>query len=192
MGVTTETKYAEVTVTNATGAPIGAVSVVHKYSSVYKEHHQWGVLLDGQKSEGKSVAYHVGAFTTGKDWWVVSWFSEDGTTQYVSAPNNFRNIIDELESVGPSATGIVAGAIAAAVTCAGGPSAAAAGVVAAGVASEATKHLFNGESTVGFKQHILREEDAGCYVDLRLNGDGTIVISSPSGVSETVYESKQL
>ncbi|KAK1858809.1 hypothetical protein I4F81_001409 [Pyropia yezoensis] len=138
MGVTTETKYAEVTVTNATGAPIGAVSVVHKYSSVYKEHHQWGVLLDGQKSEGKSVAYHVGAFTTGKDWWVVSWFSEDGTTQYVSAPNNFRNIIDELES------------------------------------------------------HILREEDAGCYVDLRLNGDGTIVISSPSGVSETVYESKQL
>ena len=180
-------------VRNNTDAPIVGVSVVHKYSDNYANEQQWGIILPGELgSEQLEVEYNTGAFTTGRDWWVVTWYNPEMTTLYYSDPENFRGIIDSLENIAPDAIAAAAGAIAGLAGSLSGPGAVAAAVGAAAVAKTTTSALFNSESTDGFKQHILREEDEDAFTEIVINGDRTITFKSNSGNSDTVSSEKSV
>jgi hypothetical protein len=178
-------------VRNNTSGPLVAVSVLHKYSDNYKDQHQWGIIQPGEiPSDRMQVEYNTGAFTTGRDWWIVTWYSPDMKTLYYSNPNNFRDIIDKLESVAPDAISAAAGAVAGLGTSLTGPGAVAAAAAAAVAAKATTSALFNSEGTAGYKQHILRTEDEGQLTEIVINADRTITFKSRSGNSDTVSASK--
>lgn len=184
-------RSAQVSVRNDTDTPLIGVSVVHKYSDNYKEDYQWGIIPPGEiPGDHLTVEYNTGAFTTGRDWWVITWFSEDLQTLYYSDPNNFRDIIDALENLAPDTIAAVAGAIAGLGGSWTGPGAVAAAAGAAALAKGTTTALFNSESTDGFKQHILREEDEDALTEIVINADRTITFRSNSGNSDTVSSSK--
>lgn len=164
-------RQARVAVVNNTSEPIVAVSVVHKYSGTHKNRHEWPVIAAGKSSEGTmTVDYNTGAFTTGRNWWFVAWYNKDLTRRWYSNPTNFHDVIDKLETVDPQ------------------------DIKAAGSGREAadnlarltTEKLFNSESTAGFKQHILRVEDANRLTEIIINSDRTITFKSKSGRSDTV------
>ncbi|KAF7557474.1 hypothetical protein G7Z17_g744 [Cylindrodendrum hubeiense] len=186
-------RTANVSVRNNTDNAIVAISIVHKYSDDYTNEGQWGIIAPGELAEDTmEVEYNTGAFTTGRDWWVVTWFNPEMTTQYFSDPENFRNIIDALEKVAPSAVGAAAGAIAGLASSWTGPGAIAARQAAKRVAKMATEQLTNDESTDGFKQHILRSEDEDELTEIVINEDLTITFKSNSGDSETVSSSREV
>ncbi|KAM5345152.1 hypothetical protein ACJ41O_011014 [Fusarium nematophilum] len=181
-------RTAQATIRNNTGNTIVGVGVIHKYSDDYKHEHQWGIIQPGELApETMEVEYNTGAFTTGRDWWYVCWFSPDMSTFYYSDPENFRDFIDCLENIAPDAIAAAAGAMA--VVGSGGSAAAAAAATAA-VAKSATSVLFNEETTAGFKQHILRSEDEDEVTEIVINDDNTITFKSKSGDSETVVTSE--
>jgi hypothetical protein len=98
--VTTRTGYA--TVRNNTSQPLLGVSLVHKYSDEFKEEQQWGLVQPGEAGEEHlAVQFNTGFMTTGRDWWLVTWFSPDMKTILFSDPNNFRDIVDGLETLAP-------------------------------------------------------------------------------------------
>lgn len=175
------TRSANAVVINNTGRTIRAVSIVHKYSDVFKSRHDYAELAPGASTPRASVRYNTGFGTTGRDWWVITWYSDDYTRRYCSNPENFRETIDILEEVAPSVLSYAAG------KAAKDPSVTKA---AETVAEETSKLLFNTESTAGFKQHILRTSDQNGDVSITLNDDESIVIRSPSGTSETRYSAK--
>ena len=184
-------RTALVSVRNNTDTPLVGVSVVHKYSDNYKNEHQWGIIPVGEIPDEKmEVEYNTGAFTTGRDWWVVTWFSPDMKTLYYSDPNNFRDLIDGLENLGPDVIAAVAGAIAGLSGSLTGPGAVAAAAGAAAAAKTVTSALFNSEGTEGFKQHILRGEDENELTEIVINGDRSITFKSKSGDSDTVTSEK--
>ncbi|WP_425417926.1 hypothetical protein [Oricola indica] len=197
-------KQADVVVSNKTGKTILSVTVAHKYSDEYEHQLDWpGVLADGAKTSGQPVTYNTGFGTTGRDWWYVSWVYTDSSTIYYSDPNNFRGAIDFMEKAGkiaiPVGTSIAAtvfGAVCTASTAgACGPAATAAVVTtmaaaSATIASAAAGELLANGGTKGFKQHILRDDDAGKTVTIELQKKNQILITSPSGDSRTVYASK--
>lgn len=179
------------TIRNNTSEPLVGVSVIHKYSDDYKHDKQWGVIQPGElASETMEVEYNTGAFTTGRDWWIVTWYSPDMSTLHYSDPNNFRGILDSLESVAPDMIAAAAGAIAALPAGISGPGAVGAAVAAAAAAKSTTEGLFNSEGTDGFKQHILREEDEGAVTEIVINEGGDITFKSNSGDSDTVSSTK--
>lgn len=186
------TRTATAVVINYTGAPIYAVSLIHKYSNDFESHHEYSRVRHGYRTTSRrgAVKYNTGFFTLGKDWWLVSWYNEKFTRQYYSNPNNFRGIIDGLESVAPSLVSAAAGAVAGVATAASGPGAiVAASVAAEAVATATSLVLFNSGTTAGFKQHILRKSDEKQLVRIYLYSNGRIRITSPSGTSHTVYSS---
>ncbi|GKT51849.1 uncharacterized protein ColSpa_12030 [Colletotrichum spaethianum] len=181
--MTKRTAFASVR--NNTGSPIVAVSLVHKYSDDYKHQQQWGILDNGELGEEQlEVEYNTGAFTTGRDWWTVTWYSPDMRTRYYSDPENFRDIIDAMESVAPSLLKKAATTLAG-LSSLTGPGLIAARIVAKEVAAATSDALFNSESTDGFKQHILRSEDEDALTEIVINNDNTITFKSNSGNSET-------
>lgn len=187
--VTKRTAYAAVR--NNTSEPLVGVSVVHKYSDNFKNQQQWGIIQPGEiTADSLTVEYNTGEFTTGRDWWVITWYSKDMKTLYYSNPNNFRNIIDALESVAPDAIAAAAGATAGLSTSLTGPGAVAAATATAVAAKATTAGLFNSEGTAGFKQHILRAEDEWQVTEIVINADRTITFKSKSGNSDTVSASK--
>ncbi|KJZ67933.1 hypothetical protein HIM_12678 [Hirsutella minnesotensis 3608] len=183
-------RTANVTIQNNSPKNIKAVSLIHKYSSVYKSRAEWPLIEKG-KSPGPdnqtTVEYNTGPFTTGRDWWLLSFYNDDITINYVTNPNNFRNVVDFLESIGSTTTITLFGATAGVLGMLAGPvTSVAASVAAATVAKATTDQLFDSETTVGFKQHILRSEDAGKLTTIVINADYTITFKSESGISETV------
>jgi hypothetical protein len=192
-----EKRTAKVVVKNNTGEDILNVRVNHKYSDVYKNPLLWeGVLESGATTNPpKSVEYHTGAFTTGRDWWSIIWTQLDDDKVYYSNPTNFRGVFDALEEIGQIAVPIAATGAAAVVgaACTGvsagacAPAALAGIYTAIGAAGAVSTKMMNDESTVGFKQHILRSEDANQTVTITLLKNGEIEIKSPSGISRTVY-----
>lgn len=187
--MTKRTAYANVR--NNTSRPLLAVGLVHKYSDDYKHRREWGVIQPGKiGGEPMKVEYNTGAFTTGRDWWLVTWYSPGMETMYYSDPNNFRDIIDWLESIAPDSISAAAGAVAGLGTSFTGPQAVAFAVLAENAAKATTDKLFNAETTAGFKQHILRAEDENAVATITINDDLTITITSNSGTSETVSSSK--
>jgi hypothetical protein len=171
MGLMTEHRTGNVVIVNETGAPIRAVSLIHKYSDVYKNGHSWQALAQGAKTEPFPVDYNIGLATTGRDWWLLAWVDVMGKTMYLTDPDNARALVDILELVAPLLVE-VAGEIATSETGGwGGP-----------VGELIISPFLNNESTVGFKQHILREEDALTTIRLTTNEVRWI---SPSGESGT-------
>ncbi|CEJ93599.1 hypothetical protein VHEMI09177 [[Torrubiella] hemipterigena] len=184
-------RQAQVTVQNNTPNNILSISLVHKYSDNYKNEMQWPILHPGDGSWPLLTAdYNTGITTTGRDWWLLTWYSEDLKTQYYTDPNNFRGVFDALDKVAPDAIQAVIGSAAALITSETGPVAAAAAAAAVALAKETTKYMFNSEGTDGFKQHILRSEDANAITNIIINGDGTVTFQSRSGTSSTVYTAK--
>lgn len=186
-------RKAFVSVRNNTSEPIYAVGVAHKYSDNYKNDGEWGIIEPHELAKQTMIAeYHTGAFTTGRDWWLIFWVSHDGKTLYYSNPNNFRDIIDWMENLGPDVISAIAGAAAGLIAAPSGP----ATIVAAGAAALASKAItsavLNSESTAGFKQHILRAEDEDKLTEIIINEDHTITLKSESGSSDTVTSSRSL
>ena len=187
---------ARVVVVNETSTPICSVSVVHKYSDVYKNRHEWPAVLTGTRAESEmTVDYQTGAATTGRDWWIITWYSEDMKTLWYSDPNNFRGLLDKLESLAPDIVKEVAERIDALLAKKDQASEEEAMMVAdlaRFLARATTDHLFNSEATERFKQHILREEDADALTEIVINPDRTITFQSKSGNSNTVASHKAL
>lgn len=187
--MTKRTAYA--TVRNNTSQPLLAVGVVHKYSDNYKHREEFAIIRPGGLGEPKLlVEYNTGAFTTGRDWWAVTWYSPDMKTIHYSDPNNFRGIIDWLENIAPDTISAAAAAAAGLVMIESGPGAVVAAKAAAEAAKATTEGLFNSESTEGFKQHILRTEDENVTTEIIINSDLSITFKSNSGDSNTGSSSK--
>ncbi|KAM4066049.1 hypothetical protein HRG_000207 [Hirsutella rhossiliensis] len=183
-------RKASVSVRNNTPRPLQEVSVVHKYSSVYKHNHTWPIIQPGERAEDRMVVqYHTGFGTIGVDWWAITWVELEQKTSYVSKPLNFRKIVDYMEKFAPRTISALASTAAGIATVEAGPGAMVAAAVAAAVASQqVTEFLFSSESTDGFKQHMLEREDQNTLTEIVIEADGTIAFKSNSGNSYTVSE----
>lgn len=187
-------RYARVSVENASDNHLLSVSLVHKYSDNYKNQRQWAVIHPHSSSpDYLDVEYNTGFGTTGRDWWLLTWYSEDLQTQYYTNPNNFRGVFDALDKVAPSMIEAVIDYAASLIDS--DPNSVVGEAVNAAVelAKETTQQLFNTEATEGFKQHILRTEDSNAVTRIIINGEGegTVTFVSRSGSSSTVYASKR-
>lgn len=130
-----------------------------------------------------SVAHVTGFGTTGRDWWVVSWYNSDLKNYCNTDPNNFRGFFDAVDHVAP--------ALITAVPAVANPIITEGDIESTGKADElawaTTSALFNSEGTKGYKQHILRIDDSQRFVDIHIKTGGNVEIRSPSGVSTTKY-----
>lgn len=150
-------RRAFVSVRNNGQRPLLEVSVLHKYSSLYKNNHTWPAIEPGELAEDRlEVEYHAGLSTIGVDWWAITWVDPEQQTSYVSKPLNFRKIVDYIEKFAPRTLATVATTAAGIATIEAGPAATVAAAVAASAASQQiSEFLFSMESTEGFKQHVL-------------------------------------
>ena len=144
------------------------MSLVHKSSDDHKNLGKWPSLAHRESSTPLDVQYNTGWFTTGRDWWLVSWYSTDYQTRYCSTPNNFRAGIDSLEqNAGP----IFFTAVSAAqkVSSYVGAVVEAATTAVSTVASVTGPEAFSEETTDGFKLHatLQRAGRAGQYLEVR-------------------------
>ncbi|OOF93148.1 hypothetical protein ASPCADRAFT_407978 [Aspergillus carbonarius ITEM 5010] len=185
----THHRTAKVVVRNNTNETILGVGLVHKYSNDYNEHKTWAKLAPGEVSSPLEVNYTTGDFTTGRDWWAVEWAA--GKWFYYSDPANLRSLVDQLEKIAPDAAATLVGiaiAYANAQQKGGGLSEDQLEQVVKS-AEDATRAIVqimtNDESTKGFKQHILRDEDSDRVTEVVLNSDYTITFVSRSGDSRT-------
>ncbi|KAB8260963.1 hypothetical protein BDV32DRAFT_148834 [Aspergillus pseudonomiae] len=185
-------------VRNDTSQPIYAVGLAHKYSDQYQNSDEWDIIQPGKTSTKLQVDYTTGWWTTGRDWWKVFWVTQDESTLkktfHYSNPENLRKAFDTIEGVDPALWVTLAASVGSiASTAAGnGPF----NKTVAGVAALAARPLTAGflapTTTVGFKQHILREEDDSASVEIIIHEDTTITIKSPSGISQTVSTKKEI
>lgn len=218
LGLALETvrKTASVKIRNNSQKPIEGVSVVHKYSSVYVDEHTFKAIQPGATSnEELTVEYNIGLLTTGRDWWKVSWVSDNTTVLTYTNPNNFRSSIDWFErttsEILPFTGWILGGTVGgkhkgkgkatgAATAKAGSKTAAspsAKGAFVGGiggflVGKSITNAVANQESTEGFKQHTLRESDSDTVTTIIIENNGTVTFESISGTSTTVTSSRRL
>ncbi|KAM0247905.1 hypothetical protein ACHAQJ_009652 [Trichoderma viride] len=186
-------RTATVSIRNNTSKPLVGISLIHKYSDVYKHRKEWSAVAAGDVSnDSLRVEYNTGFFTTGRDWWFISWYSQDMKTLYYSNPQNYRGTVDAIER-GASGGAIVKAAslLAPIVIIAGGIVTLPAALAAVATAHSTTDALYESADTTGYKQHILREEDEDKMTEIIINEDQTITFKSQSGDSETVYASKQ-
>ncbi|KAH0521847.1 hypothetical protein TsFJ059_005782 [Trichoderma semiorbis] len=190
----TTKRTATVSIRNNTSKPIVGISLIHKYSDLYKHRKEWAAIPAGDSStESLKVEYNTGFFTTGRDWWFISWYSQDMKTLYYSSPQNFRGAFDAIEKgVSPELVYQAGMLLAPIAVISGGPVLAVPATLATvAVAKATTNGLYETEETAGFKQHILREEDEGKVTEIIINEDETITFKSHSGDSETMYTSKK-
>jgi hypothetical protein len=187
---------ATIQVVNNTGSPIYNVTVLHKYSDVFKEKNTWdGVLQPGQSTPANfTVRYQTGFGRTGADWWLVTWTEAkdaNSVVQYTTSPNNFRDIIDFYEKVGK--VGIpIATAVLGVASVAAGP---VVGLAVAGgsiIANEIAARTFNNASTAGFKKHSLASEDKKKITQIKITKKREVNFVSKSGKSNTVTSSRVL
>lgn len=194
---TTEAKthrQALATVYNDTPNHVISVSLLHKYSDVYKNHEEYGMIKPyGDSGLSFGVPYchadfNTGFGTTGVDWWAVSWYTSDLQNFCFTDPANFRGFFDAVDHVAPPLITAVAG-VAAAIISEGNP-------VATGKAVElawaTTNELFNTEGTKGYKQHMLTSDDSQRIVELHIKTNGKFEIHSPSGKSTTKYTCRRI
>jgi hypothetical protein len=178
-------RRAWVSIRNDTGQPMLGISLVHKYSNVYKDEKQWETLGNGELTKDPlAVDYNTGFLTTGKDWWLITWFHPDMKRIWYSSPNNLRGLFDFGDKLLPDVIAGAAGAAAGLVTSFTGPGAIAAGGGAASAATLITSSLFNSGTTDGFKQHMLEKEDEGQLMEIVIHRD-TVEFKSKSGTSST-------
>ncbi|RMZ68373.1 Transmembrane amino acid transporter family [Pyrenophora seminiperda CCB06] len=181
-------RSAKIQVKNNTPYDISGVGLAHMYSDVYSGTKTWETIPAGGTSDALTVHYNTGFLTTGRDWWAISWhnaneaIAHDSMSQCYSNPNNFRDFMDFLESVGPNAIAVALEAVGIAQ-----PELEKVAEVAGIAADTLCKLMLNSAKTDGFKQHILRE-DEGVVTTIQINGDKTINFLSVSGRSDTVWD----
>ena len=161
------TRTTDVRIQNLTGLEIEFISVVHKYSDVFKDRGDWGRLNNGSMTKKPmKIRYNTGAFTTGQNWWFVAWkYKGNDSIQYTS-PNNFRNFVDFVEQLALVPFDFTKA------------------FIGNNPASAIGDALLNDESTVGFKKHLLRESDQknGVIISLTV---GSVKFDSATGHSST-------
>lgn len=178
-------QVASVKVVNNTSRTLLSISLSHKYSDVYKNSHTWENIGNNSGTSTSEVDFNTGFWTTGRDWWVLTWVDDQGNT-YMTDPNNFRSILDFLEKI----TNRIAEPLAelATAVAVGSPEPTSKALAAAAAVSGAiAEALLNNESTDGFKQHILREEDTKKPTVITIKDD-EVEFSSESGISTTVFK----
>ncbi|KAJ6442474.1 hypothetical protein O9K51_03649 [Purpureocillium lavendulum] len=92
------TRTARVAVRNNTPRTLLNVTVLHKYSDLYKDRLHWDKIPPGVLSSGQLVSYNTGVLTTGADWWLITWYNRDRDRFNFSNPNNFRRFLDFFEA----------------------------------------------------------------------------------------------
>ncbi len=179
-------RSAKVRIENKTGQRVLSVSVGHKYSNDYKSEHSWqGPIETNTKTapaDDMVVEFNTGFMTTGRDWWVVNWVTEDGKT-HITDPKNMRGLMDFLEKGGLALLEPMA-ALKKLLVDTTMPELDKAADVSNALTNAIVKALCNTESTSGFKQHILREEDEKQTTAIVLKPDG-VEFHSKSGTSKT-------
>jgi len=170
------TRGTYVHVQNLTGLEIESVSVIHKYSNVFKEKGDWGSLQNGRMTQHPmKIRYNTGALTTGKDWWLVTWKYKDNNSVRYTAPNNFRGLIDFVERMHIlpfKAVDATLGKTPLLQKLSMSPTAKLAG------------GLMNTGSTKGFKRHLLRAKDQANGVIISIS-QNSVAFDSASGHSST-------
>ncbi|KJZ73734.1 hypothetical protein HIM_06852 [Hirsutella minnesotensis 3608] len=193
--VGTVRRTAKFKIQNNSGKTLETVSLVHKYSNVYvdKLTLRKPVAPGATSDKEFTVEYNTGMFTTGTDWWRVAHVSDNATMLTYTDPVNFRAQIDWLERtlgeilpftfwmVG-AALGAASGAATAGTTT--GPGTILGGVSGYTVGKVVTYAVANSETTDGFKQHILREDDANGE-NVIVIGDDYVSFRSPSTTDDT-------
>lgn len=124
------------------------------------------------------VEFNTGFMTTGCDWWVVNWVTEDGKT-HITGPKNMRGLMDFLEKGGLALLELKKLLVDTTM-----PELDKAADVSNALTNAIVKALCNTASTSGFKQHILREEDEKQTTVIVLKPDG-VEFHSKSGTSKT-------
>jgi len=171
-------------IVNNWGNTLLSVSVAHKYSDDYKNDHLWENIKNGETTSTTKVDFNTGWLTTGRDWWVVTWVDNKGDT-YITDPKNFRDIVDFLEKIGDDIA--VPMAVITAWVATGDPEPTSKAVAAAvAVTSAVAKQFLNTEGTVGYKQHILREEDKNRPTRIIIKKN-EVEFNSNSGTSTTGF-----
>ena len=203
--------HAYVSIVNKSNRPISYVAVGHKYSDDFRNSFSFkGPIAPGAETildkNVDKVTYNTGIATTGRDWWVVTWCYEDGELEsYVTDPQNFRGIIDWLEF--PThwvawtidfVTGGFLEELPAWLAKIGLESKWLAEVCESVTKAKKLKKVFiiiacativanatNTTKTLGFKQHILREEDSNKTTKIEIDYHNNVTFISKSGKSQT-------
>lgn len=177
-----------VRVINLSDEALQSVTLIHKYSDVFRDRQHWAHISAGDSGDAALVArFHTGPLTLGRDWWLLVWYT-NGTTLHHSGPHNFRALVDWMEGFGSEAVAAAAGVLSALPREWSAPTSLAAAMAAAAIAKVTTEGLFNSEATAGYKQHILRAEDAEADMAVYVTAGGTVIFRSPSGKSWTAAE----
>lgn len=145
-------------------------AVVHRYSDDAQVGGTWKDVKIDQTTTPFAVTYRTGFFTTGQDWWIVSWVDDEGHV-WVTSPRNGRKFVDVLERIWQ-----VLGSFGAA---AGGDE----------KALDAQEKLMeHWVGTASFKSFILRAKDQNTTVKIAVVEDQkdhfTVKYSAPSGDDE--------
>lgn len=161
-----------VKIVNQSSMQIKSVTVLHKYSDVYKNQLNWNEVAPTQSTSEQYVDYNTGFLTTGLDWWLVTFTTDNAI--YVSNPKNFRGIVDALEKSFDRIANVAAEL--------SGP------YKPAVLTSSVVAGLFiNNESTAGFKEHMLTADDTAQTTEIIIKDNFVMKFHSKSGDSETVY-----
>lgn len=153
-----------------------STKLIHKYSDVYKDIFKQNPIQISAPNErvgSEILNFNTGNFTTGQDWFYLRWISIDPSNGkcyfHETNPNNFRWLFDAAEKV-ISFDDVVQ-------------------KQSLGFVSESV--IFNIESTVGFKKHVLRKIDSKNDNDVVI-GQDQVYFCSKSGNSSVPYTTKSL
>lgn len=180
--ITTTRQKASVVVVNKTGEAIHSLMLIHKYSNVYSNNFSIETnIVNGATSKTNVVTYNTGLFTTGQDWWQLSWVTWNGTDtngaeKYATTPNNFRGVIDEAELLALKKFGngtnnpTIETMVSNVVSDLQGPNPIVA--LAKDFFKPLVSAVLNSESTKGFKKHVLRLSDADNIMYITIYKEG--------------------
>jgi hypothetical protein len=176
--IMTTKNYAQAVIQNNSSKTFVSIGLSHKYSDVFKDQTSWAALAPGQTSTPPlTVEYNTGFGTTGQDWWYILAVDSEGNI-WNTNPSNARWLWDGADSLIQKFGSTVAGWLFAGATITEGTT-----VIGAGLIQLLTM-MTNNESTAGFKEFLLRSEDAGQTVTITLT-DTNIHFSAPSGIADT-------
>lgn len=174
----TTANYAQVVIKNNSSKTFVSIGLSHKYSDVYKNQSTWADLGPGQAGHPPlTVEYNTGFGTTGQDWWYILAVDTEGNV-WNTDPSNARWLWDKVDWGLQKFGSTIAGWLAAGAPESGGVT-----LVGAGLLQVLTMAT-NDEATTGYKEFLLRSEDAGQTVTITLT-DTNINFSAPSGTADT-------
>ena len=169
---------ASAVIANTSSRTFVSIGLSHKYSDVYSSKASWETLAPGQTSSpALEVQYNTGFGTTGEDWWFLLAVDSQGNV-WNTDPDNARWLWDKVDWGISNFGDAIADML-----DASGPETLGAGDVA-GVLLQVLTAATNDSSTEGYKEFLLRDEDAGGTVTITLTDDN-IHFAAPSGTADT-------